>query len=819
LPDTDCCMPNDCFYAEVAVALPVFNNYTYSIPPRFEAEVGVGKRVLVPFGRRRVTGYIVSLSDTVCDYETKEIIAVLDERALFPPCMLAFFKWVADYYLHPLGETIKSGLPTGLNLSDAGALSLTAQGRRLLKEKQLDRTESALLTCLAGGDCRLNQLYQKIGIVPKDLIENMLQRGLIVRKRLLTGGRTRPKMERWIKISKVASNEKPLTPTQKKTLAEVVAAGEISAAQLKAQVPGAPRVLTKLETSGHLTLFEKTVYRDPFGDFIAADIPPENTSEQAQAIATVSVALKKGFSTFLLAGVTGSGKTEVYLKLVAETIARGKTALVLVPEIALISQMERRFRARFSECVAVLHSGLSAGERLDQWQRIRDKKATVVIGARSAIFAPFDNLGLIVVDEEHDGSYKQEGGLRYNARDLAVVRAKMSGCVALLGSATPSVQSSFNVEQKKFRLVSLKKRVAQRSLPEIINVDLGLLRDNRGMDRFISPELKKAITVTLEQKKQVLLFLNRRGFANFVVCASCGAPLQCKNCAISLTKHKSVNAYKCHYCGYMRPMTTICTVCGGSQLIDLGLGTEKVAETMSVLFPKARVARMDRDTTTRRGALLELLSGLKNRTIDILVGTQMVAKGHDFPHITLVGVICADLSLGFPDFRAGERTFQLLAQVAGRAGRGDSPGQVILQTYNPKHFSIQAAQSQDFVNFYNKEIESRRALFYPPFSRLAQLKVSGRNRKLAVEVAEALGEACRSRVKRDKKLAQSVEVLGPIEAPLAKIANRFRFQILLKGRSVNLLHGLLKKLRDDNGPLFNKRQVKIAIDIDPFHML
>lgn len=810
------------------MALPVFNTYTYSVPEAYAADVGLGKRVLVPFGKRRVTGYVTALSPNACesdagDYETKDILAVLDRQALFPAAMLPFFKWVADYYMYPLGETIKSGLPTGLNLSDAGGLAITAKGRRKLELNRLDPAGAALLACLAAGDCRFNQLERRLGPVSNRFIQQMAHQGLIEPKRILSGGRTRPKSERWVKIASAGktpdSLETRLTPTQQKTLEAIGQASEISVSKLKAIVPGAPRVLKKLAQNDHITIFQKAVYRDPFGMPIEADVPPENTDDQNRVIKTVAAKLNKGFHTFLLAGVTGSGKTEVYLKLVAATIACGRRALVLVPEIALISQMERRFRARFGDRIAVLHSGLSAGERLDQWLRIREKKATIAIGARSAIFAPFDDLGLIVVDEEHDDSYKQDAGLRYNARDLAVVRAKMGNCVALLGSATPSVQSSFNAAQKKFNLVSLKKRVAHRTMPEITKVDLSPLRDLRGMDRFISPQLKKAIKETLAAKNQVLLFLNRRGFANFVVCASCGAPLACKNCAISLTLHKSLNAYKCHYCGYMRPLTTVCTVCGADQMIDMGLGTEKVAETMAALFPEARVARMDRDTTSRKGALLSLLTGLKDRSIDILVGTQMVAKGHDFPHITLVGVICADLSLGFPDFRAGERTFQLLAQVAGRAGRGETSGRVILQTYNPEHFSIQAAVNQDLADFYKREITTRRALQYPPFSRLAQIKIASSRRKLASEAAEVLGETCRRIIKRDKNLSRALVVLGPIEAPLAKIANRFRFQMLIKGRNIKVIHDVINELREACGPLFNNRQVQIAVDIDPYQMM
>jgi primosomal protein N' (replication factor Y) len=436
------------------------------------------------------------------------------------------------------------------------------------------------------------------------------------------------------------------------------------------------------------------------------------------------------------------------MQIVAEVLKRGRSVLVLVPEIALITQMERRFRARFGECISVLHSALSAGERYDQWTRIVQGDVTVAIGARSAIFAPFNDIGVIIVDEEHDSSYKQDGKLRYNARDLAVVRAKQNKCMALLGSATPSIQSYYNVATKKFSELTLKKRVEQRPLPKISIVDLRQNRDARGTRRFITTELRQSMAEALDRGEQVLLFLNRRGYASFPVCGVCGQAMRCKHCDISLTLHQRANAYRCHYCGFSRAAASSCDYCGSAKIKHLGLGTEKLQDMVAKIFPKARIARMDRDTTTRKGSILKLLKGLRNKTTDVLVGTQMVAKGHDFPNITLVGIICADLSLSFPDFRAGERTFQLLAQVAGRAGRGDRPGRVILQTYNPEHFSISAAREQDFISFYHQEIGFRKALNYPPFSRIIQFKISGKDPEKTKSHSRLLGELCRALKKR-----------------------------------------------------------------------
>jgi primosomal protein N' (replication factor Y) len=444
---------------------------------------------------------------------------------------------------------------------------------------------------------------------------------------------------------------------------------------------------------------------------------------------------------------------------------------------------------------------------------------TVAIGARSAIYAPLDNLGVIIVDEEHDSSYKQEGTLRYNARDLAVVRAKMNNCIVILGSATPSMQSYYNVITKKFTELTLTKRVEQRQLPEIQVVDLRQTRDARGIQRFLTTELYSAMKETLERGEQVLIFLNRRGYASFPVCASCGQPMRCKHCDISLTLHQRSNAYRCHYCGYSRAAASSCGICGSTKIKLLGFGTEKLEEILTSLFKQARIARMDRDTTTRKGSIIKLLKGLNDKTIDILIGTQMVAKGHDFPTITLVGIICADLSLSFPDFRSGERTFQLLAQVAGRAGRGERPGKVILQTYNPEHFCISAARNQDFNSFYQQEISFRKALAYPPFSRMIQLKISGKDPRETEKHAHVLGDSCQLLKSNQTAHYQSVEIMGPIESSLAKIAQRYRWQILLKSANAGALHQFINQLMAECHNAFTHRRVQVGIDVDPVFLM
>jgi len=769
-----------------------------------------------------VTGYILGSckKTTRSEIEIKSILDILDEKPLFPSSIVPFFRWISEYYIYPIGEVIKSALPSGLNLYEYAVISITEDGKNVLKDNSVPPIQREILSSLESESCRQKNLCKIINKnIPNSLIQTMENLGLIISKRELKGGRTRPKLERYVLLTSSEIAIKELSAPKMKIIDALKEEGELSVKKLKELVPSALGLIKSLENKGYISTIKKRVYRDPFGESIETDSAHILTKEQEQAISKVVTSLNKEFSTFLLAGVTGSGKTEVYMRIAAEAIKKNCKVLVLVPEIALISQMERRFRARFGECIAVLHSGLSAGERYDQWMRIASGEATIAIGARSAIFAPFDNVGIIIVDEEHDTSYKQEGGLCYNARDLAVVRAKLNNGVALLGSATPSIQSYYNVTINKFTELTLRKRIKKRPLPEITIIDLRKIRDYRGVKKFISSELHEAMKETLERGEQILLFLNRRGFASFPVCASCGKAIRCKNCDISLTFHKGANAYKCHYCGFTLASTSNCPTCGSAGIKLLGLGTEKIEAAVKSLFPDAKTARMDRDTTTRKGSVLKLLKGLKNNTIDILVGTQMIAKGHDFPNITLVGIICADLSLSLPDFRAGERTFQLLAQVSGRAGRGNVPGRVILQTFNPEHFSILSAKTQDFKVFYNKEIHFRKSLRYPPFSRMVQIKISGNDKEKTRQHALAVGNLCNTLKNNNKSFIKTIEVLGPIEAPLPRIAKQYRWQILLKSLSVKELHSLIHLMMFRNSSKFYRQKVKVVVDMDPFFMM
>ncbi len=805
---------------EVAAALPVFGTYTYHLPEDLRPRAAVGHRVLIPFGNRRVTGYILGPAPLPKPATIKSVLDLLDDKPLFSEELIPFFRWIADYYLYPLGEVIRSALPSGLNLYEYNVLALNDEGCPLPDTSLLGPLERDILECLRKGACRLKDLQSHLDRpIPGALLHAMVKCGWVMRRKSLRGGRTRPKKAKLVRRTACCPDGVRITPRREAILALLADHEEIPLKTLREKIPGAAAIVRTMAQRGMVDLVEKTVYRDPFGEPILPDQPPELTNEQQAALEVIATARRQGFTAVLLDGVTGSGKTEIYLRAAAETIARGRGVLVLVPEIALISQTERRFRARFGEQVAVLHSGLSTGERLDQWQRIGNREAPIVIGARSAIFAPLAPIGLIVVDEEHDGAYKQETGLRYNARDLATVRARMNACPVILGSATPSVQSYFNHQRGKFSRIRLNRRVQDKALPEVEVLDLRTIQNERGVRKYLSAELLAAIGETLARGEQSLIFLNRRGYASYPICSACGTTLKCRHCSITLTYHQRANAYRCHYCGYSRSARASCPQCQSDKIWHYGLGTEKLEAFLQDYFPSARVARLDRDTTRRKNGLLAVLRKLRRGEIDILIGTQMVAKGHDFPNITLVGVVCADSTLNFPDFRSGERTFQLMAQVAGRAGRGDRPGRVILQTYTPDHFIITAARRQNFARFYADEIKFRQELVYPPFCRMIQLLVTGRDAARTAQTARALGEAAQTRLNRMPPEGGRPTLLGPVEAAMHRVAGRYRWQILLRGPSAAGLNRFVRGLLYDDGPNYNRQGVKVFVDVDPLFMM
>ena len=588
---------------------------------------------------------------------------------------------------------------------------------------------------------------------------------------------------------------------------------------LRNHFPLSAQRLATLCRKGLIEFREQVCWRDPFGEILIQENGPlVLTGEQEQALIRISEGLQSGsYQTLLLHGITGSGKTEVYLRAAAEMIEQGRQALILVPEIGLIPLMEGRFRLRFGEKIALLHSGLNPGERLDQWRRIQKGLCPIVIGTRSAIFSPLDSLGLIVVDEEHDPSYKQTDSLRYNARDLALVRGQQASAVVVLGSATPSISTLYLRRKKKIGYLGIHKRVQEQTLPEIKLIDLKKFRQARQIPLF-SPPLEEAIARNLEQGRQTMLFLNRRGFDTLILCTLCGAVIKCRNCSLTLTHHAREGQLFCHTCGYHMPMPVRCPSCHQDGIKALGMGTEKVEKELAGLFPQASIDRMDGDTVARKGAHYAILKKFEDQKTNILIGTQMITKGHDFPLVTLIGVLCADLSLNWPDFRAGERTFQLLAQVAGRAGRGVHPGQVYLQTFNPDHYIFKYVGLHDYLGFYNQEIRFRRTLKYPPFSRLINCLFQGNQEAGVIQMIEKTSRLLRKEA-QGNNWTSSLEILGPVPAPIARIKGRYRWQMLLKGENNRILHQAAELIREAEKVLLKGTGVQIILDVDPVDML
>ena len=601
---------------------------------------------------------------------------------------------------------------------------------------------------------------------------------------------------------------------QKQILQWIEARGPICLDELRQQFPTPYTVLQRLEALDLIRCEQQESQRDPFvGIEAVADQDWSLNEEQAEAVEQISLAVTDDqFKPFLLHGVTGSGKTEVYLQSIRTVLAGEKQALVLVPEIALTPQLVGRFRSRFEQQhvrVGVLHSGMSAAERFDMWRAIVRNEVDIVIGARSAVFAPLARLGIIVVDEEHDDSYKQSEGFRYQGRDLALMRGQMEGVPVVLGSATPSLGSWQRSQQQLLNPLSLTERVGKRPLPEVTLVDM----KNAEVEGGLSEELRDAITATLEQQQQCLLLLNRRGYSPFLLCGDCGASYRCPNCEITLTWHRKVGQLRCHYCDYHQPPADECPQCGGAAMDPEGMGTERLAEELQLLYPEARIERMDRDTTSAKNAQQALVGRMEQRDVDILVGTQMIAKGHDFAGVTLVGVVDTDAALNFPDFRSAERSFSLLAQVAGRAGRAELPGRVVVQTYSVDNPVLQCAIDHDYLRFAKQELPLRQLLFYPPFGYLVNLVLSGLDRYEVERAAELLVGA----LGLQAKICGDIEVLGPAPCPLFRLRNRYRMQILLKAQQRTALRRLLlyaPQWKSDLGV-----RLTLVVDVDPVDMM
>jgi len=737
---------------EVAIPLYLEKTFHYLVPERLQKDALTGRRALVPFGNRKLTGYIMGEAAGSAITSLKEISEVLDRESLWTECELEFYRWIASYYQHPLGDVIRTALPAGINIQ-------TRKGTGGEQET------------LTGGKSALREKFYH----PGPAVDPPRQPGF-----------------------------KAL-----EILAIIREAGDISAGEIRKRFGACTPQLKRLVELGLSTVEDREVYRDPFkGHTVKRDEPRLLHTHQKSALDAIKRCLDgREFTPFLLYGVTGSGKTEVYLQAISHALKLGKNALVLVPEIALTPQLTGRFQARFGGGIAILHSGLSDGERYDEWRRIRRGLAQIVIGARSAIFAPLDKIGIIIVDEEHEASFKQSDGLRYNARDLALVRGRMEQAAVVLGSATPSVTTVHAAGEGRLTLLELPERVEGRPMPA---VELVAMKGNK---ETISPTLSACLAETYEQRRQAIVFLNRRGYATFLVCTDCGKPLTCPNCTVTLTYHRQRGQSLCHYCDYAVPAPGTCPSCGGTTLSELGAGTEKLEHDLKELLPSARIVRMDSDTTSGKGSHERLLSRMNDGSADILVGTQMIAKGHDFPEVTLVGVVNAEASLGMPDFRAAERTFQLLSQVIGRAGRGEVPGRVVVQALDTDHYAIKSAAEHDAARFYREELEFRREAGYPPFSFLAAFAISGLSEQTVSSQADT---TARLLAQLKSELKVRVEILGPAPSPIYRLRNRFRRQILLKGANRSDLHRLLTFWRQRATVIST---VRISVDIDPVDMM
>jgi primosomal protein N' (replication factor Y) len=742
----------------VAVPVPALDSLTYSLPDGLPTPV-VGARVVVPLGTRVLTGCVVDRADTTepGTASIKPVIEVLDGEAFLPPDVVRLATWVAEYYACGIGSALAAAMPPMAGGSSSGG------GRRGFRTVRV-----AALTV---------QGLEAAGV--SDRADAALRLG----------------------------------PRQREALTILAGAPDgIDAPQLAARGIGSP-ALARLAALGLLSVTRRRVERDPF-PAVAATPSLEGpalvlTSEQDDALARlVSLAGRGAFQAALLHGVTGSGKTEVYLRVARHVLGLGRAVLLLVPEIALTPAVALAFRQTFGERVAIQHSGLSDGERHDQWHRIRRGNVDVVVGTRSAVFAPLGDIGLVIVDEEHDGSYKQEETPRYNGRDVAVMRARQAGALAVLGSATPSMESYQNAQKGRYTLVTLERRVLDRPLADVRIVDMREEYAAAGPDVVLSGPLCEALGETLSRGEQAIVLLNRRGFASSVLCRQCAATLDCPNCSLSLTVHRAARRARCHYCNYSVGLPEACASCGGTFIELVGFGTERVDAEVRARFPHARVARVDRDTIRRRGAVAGLLARFAARELDVLVGTQMIAKGHDFPRVTLVGVISADVGLGLADFRAGERTFQLLTQVAGRAGRGEMRGQAIVQTLFPNHYSIQHACRQDYKGFFAEELHFRQTMHYPPAVALVNAVVKGPTAHAAQRDAGEIVQALRTS-------GAPYRVLGPAPAPLSRLKGEHRAQFFMKGAHRGpMRHALVAALAAR--PDIKRRTI---VDIDPMSVL
>jgi primosomal protein N' (replication factor Y) len=811
-------------YAEVAVPVHVLTTFTYRLPDALQANAQLGSRIAVPFGRKLVTGYIVALhtefrsGSSLKEENIKDAREILDTFPLVTSEILELTRWVSEYYLAPWGEVLKAALPPGVSPRVEHLMSITEAGRAELDQAAADKEtpRRRLLEMVnESGTIALTSAADKLKDDEVAKVARMLVReGLLDIEQQSGRDSVRAKLERRVHLSAAHSSQNPenkkLTDAQSRVIESLKNEESLAFPELLARAQVGPSPVLTLAKRKLLEIFEQPLRRDPLSNSPAAAVTDyELTEDQEKVIAEINLALDgHSYSPFLLHGVTGSGKTEVYIRTMRVALKLGRSALMLVPEIALTPVFSRRLRMHFGEQVAIFHSSLSKGERFDEWTRVRSGTARIVIGTRSAVFAPIQNLGLVIVDEEHESTYRQQDSPHYNARDTAIVRAQKQAAVVVLGSATPSLESFHNASTGKYKYLQLPNRLGGRPLAVAEIIDMRAAFERHRRPAIFSDELLRAIAATHGRGEQSIILLNRRGYSSFVLCRSCGESIQCPNCDVTLTYHRSERVIICHYCNHREPAPAKCPSCDGKYIYYVGEGTQQIEEKLRTLFPAIRIARIDRDTTSRRHAFEKSLHDFSERKIDMLVGTQILAKGHDFPNVTLVGVVSVDTGLALPDFRAAERTFQLLTQVAGRAGRGELAGKVLIQTYHPYHYAFRHASGQDNAAFNEEEIRHRQNHSYPPFVALASLLVHGTKldqvRSLALQLRKELDTANQDRI---------VRVLGPAPAALARLKNQFRMQLLIKGRKRQQLRDVIDAaLKEIGSNGVNLRSVNVEID-------
>jgi primosomal protein N' (replication factor Y) (superfamily II helicase) len=797
---------------QVAVDIPLSDSYDYRVPAHLMKGLVPGVRVLVPLGSRETIGVVVGVSQKAAIDQLKEVMEVVDDKPVFSSRMLEFTKWISRYYVCGWAEVLESAIPRGIKPRIKKSIIVTVDQNLLVDLTEEDRSRLSLLDgkpdhFLKSKACNLSKKditrWRKSGLFRyRVILENKNPPGISEEwLELLKGGGELPRFRKGCKAEQIVQRLKE--------------SSQIRISEIKGSIPNVSTVINKLIREGVtavklLPLAGQAKFTDIYDQLFKV----LNAEQQFAFEKIQKIIRRKDFQTFYLFGVTGSGKTEVYLHAVKETLLQGRSAIILIPEISLTPQAVSRFKERFGQRVAVLHSGMSDKERSTEWWSIKTGQCDIVIGARSAIFAPLENIGLIVVDEEHDSSYKQQETPFYNARDAAVKLCSDLDAVVILGSATPAVESYHNTEVSKYTLLELTQRANLRPLPQASIINLKEEKRQKGVF-YLSSVLVEHLKETYQSGKQSLIFLNRRGFASYLSCKACDLPFLCQNCSIAMTWHKSKRRLVCHHCGNSRSYPDSCDSCGGSSFRMEGIGTQRIEQDLKRLFPEARFLRMDRDSIQKKGSLEKNIELINNQKVDFIVGTQLISKGHDFKHIGMVCVVLADMSLNFPDFRSSERSFQIISQVSGRAGRDEEgEGNTLIQTYNPGHFAIKTAVENSYRAFFEEEIQARRILLNPPFFRLILLKISNTNPDQAALTAARLSD-----VLKEEEARLGFQLLGPIEAPIQKVNSRYYWQILLKSEKPSGLKRLLLRVLTERRQWKPVGATRVSIDVDPYMLL